>query len=109
MTVINLPRDDQGIMRLQGANAARRITPPISALTAGSGVNPQRSPSLYIPEASPAERRHNDRRGGSERRARRQPTLLDTRDHRERRAHERRVRTRLYRDRQYRRGINFYI
>ncbi len=109
MSVINLPRDDLGVLRLQEANAARSAMAPVSPLTAGSRVSPQPSPSPYLPVTAPEERRRGERRLRQERRGQHQQTLLDTRDHHERRTRERREQPDHQQNRQRPLGINVYI
>ena len=89
--VINLPRDDLGVLRLKEANAAK-TTAEVSSLTATPSVGSQASYIPSAPAASPEERRRGERRKTRQRRGQdRQATvLLDTRSHYERRTHERR-------------------
>lgn len=108
MTVIHLPRDDQGLHRLREANAARSAPMPVTGLDASPRINPQPSPGPYIPVAPSEDRRRGERRQSQERRAQHLPTLLDTRDHYERRTHERRAQHPDSAGRSPSRGINVY-
>ena len=92
MMVINLPRDDLGVLRLKEANAAKS-TAPVASLAATAGIDSQAStPTPSMPVAAPEERRRGERRQGRQRRGQGRQTavLLDTRSHYERRTHERR-------------------
>jgi hypothetical protein len=93
--VINLPRDDVGVLRLKEANAAKAAA-SVSSLAAAGGIGAQAySPPPARPAGTPRERRRGDRRQGQERRDqdRRAAVLLDTRSHHERRTQERRQHT----------------
>ena len=109
MTVINLPRDDQGTERLREANAARRATTPISPISPSSRANSHSLPASSIPVVMVEERRRGERRHRQERRGRNQLTLLDTRSHHERRTHERRLQPADEKRAECPLGINVYI
>lgn len=89
--VINLPRDDLGLLRLKDADAARAAA-PVASLTAATRLGSQSPPTPSIPVAVPEERRRGDRRQGRQRRGQNRQTavLLDTRSRYERRTRERR-------------------
>ena len=109
MTVINLPRDDQGTQSLREANADRRAATPISPVSPSSRVSSHSLPCPSIPVVSGEERRRGERRYRQERRGRNQSTLLDTRSHHERRTHERRQQPADEKKAQRPLGINVYI
>jgi hypothetical protein len=94
MMVLNLPRDDLGVLRLQQSNAAKAYA-PIASVAATTAAGYQPSPTLATPVVAPDERRHGERRQAHERRGqgRQAAVLLDTRSHHERRTHDRRRRT----------------
>jgi hypothetical protein len=89
--VINLPRDDLGVLRLKEANAAKATT-AVSSLTATPRVGSQPYHIPSTPVAAPEERRRGERRRARQRRGqgRHAAVLLDTRSRYERRTHERR-------------------
>ena len=109
MTVVNLPRDDVGVQRLQEANAARAVTPHVLPLTAGASVGSHASATLSVATAPPEERRRGERRQVQERRRQQQSTLLDTRDHFERRTNDRRRNAIAHEKRPQSLGVNVYI
>lgn len=94
--VINLPRDDLGVLRLKEANAAK-ATAAVSSLSATPSIGSQAShiPSAPAPSPEDEERRRGERRRTRQRRGqgRQAAVLLDTRSHYERRTHERRHRS----------------
>ena len=96
MMVINLPRDDLGILRLKVANAAKAEAPvtSIAATTSIARLGSQTAvPTPHNPVAERVERRRGERRQSCQRRgqARHAVVLLDTRSHYERRTRERRL------------------
>jgi len=108
--VINLPRDDVGVLRLKVANAAKAAA-EVSALSATPSVGSQPSHIPSDPAATPEERRRGERRQARQRRGqgRQAAVLLDTRSHYERRTHERRHRS-ADREQQYLpQGIDIHI
>ena len=109
MTVVNLPRDDVGLQRLKETNTARSVTPQVMPLTAGATVGSHASATLSVATAPPEERRRGERRQLQERRRQQQPTLLDTRDHYERRTQERRRHAMEQEMRTQSLGVNVYI
>jgi len=108
--VINLPRDDLGVLRLKEANAAK-ATAAVSSLIATPGVGSQSSHMPSAPAASPEERRHGERRQTHQRRGqgRQAAVLLDTRSHYERRTHERRHRSTDQEQQYLPQGIDIHI
>lgn len=95
MMVINLPRDDLGILRLKEANAAKADAPVASLAATASIARVGSQPAVPMPSspvAAPVERRRGERRQVRQRRGqdRLAAVLLDTRSHYERRTQERR-------------------
>ena len=91
MMVLNLPRDDLGVLRLQQSNAAKAYA-PVASVTATTAAGSQPAPAHATPVAIPEERRHGERRRVHDRRGqgRQAAVFLDTRSHHERRTHDRR-------------------
>lgn len=97
MTTINLIPDDAGVQKLRADNEAPTTTHGVSATSATHKV--EKHPRSYeqVQSVSQArrygERRKGERRQG-ERRIGKQPVMLDTRSHRERRRNGRRLQDR---------------
>jgi hypothetical protein len=108
--VINLPRDDLGVLRPKDANA-RRAVAPVSSLAATARIGAQATPSSSTPASAPEERRRGERRQDRQRRGhlRQAAVLLDTRSHYERRTHERRHAASDQGQRHLPRGIDIHI
>lgn len=91
MTVLKLPRDDLGVLRLKQAKLTK-TTAPASSLTATTGIGPQSSPISSASTSVPEAHRRGDRCQGRDHHSqnRQAAVLLDTRNHYEKRTHERR-------------------